>query len=307
MPTEREDFVAALIDADREVAAMGPPPELHDAVRRRLRGTPRGNTFLLPAAVAVAGLAAVLFVTRPEAPEPAESYVRFIPARCAPTTAAPELDLEPGCAVLVTESAVRIVAMARTTLVRIDAGFGVRAGRVRFEPEPELVATPFSVFVSAGRIDALGARFVVEEHGSGGRVHVEQGRVDMINAGDARTTLEAATSQGWGDDDSAAPRTWSADRIDAEVRRATKLRLTGRHRESVHHLERLLASPIGEDAAAVLSYERATLLETKLSDTAGACRQYAKHRARFGRGRYAAPIDAALKRCRAGNFGGAPE
>lgn len=306
----RSEFIDDLRAADDAIARLEPPPHLHDAVADRLRRPPRTNLVLVP--VLAAAAIAVAFVVFSQTPDetpvapvrPAVPGVAFVPASCAPEVPRPELDLAAGCTVSLEVPDVDILALGPARLRRFDDGFALDRGLVSFDGT--LQRTPFSVFVAAGRLEGVAARFVVDVSGASGEVQVEAGEVVFQGTDGSRRVLGPAGASRWGDAEPAAPQHWSAERIDTEVRRATRLRLRGHHRAAAGQLARLLRAPLPEDAASVLSYERATLLETKLNDRTEACAQYSAHRERFGRDRYAEAVDAALSRCR-GNFEGPEE
>ncbi|MEQ8276955.1 MAG: hypothetical protein RMA76_25815 [Deltaproteobacteria bacterium] len=282
--TERFDFVSELRHADAAIAALGPPPRLGAQIRARLERERTSVTwpfFAIPFA-AIAALFVAVSAEPPRSPDVA----RFTPATCAPASPAPTLSLEPGCSVQLIDPRMKLIALDLTELRRTSEGFVVNVGRVEFNAE--LTATPFTVYVATRRLEAIAARFEVD----GDTVHVHAGRVVVHDGHGGSADLAAGDALSW-----AEPEKWSNERIEAEVRRTTQLRVDGDYERAVELLEQLLASPIGEDRAAVLSYERASLLETRLGAHERACAQFEKHRARFGRDRYAAAVDAALERC----------
>lgn len=280
--TERFDFVAELRHADAAIAAMGPPPRVGARFRARLeRERTTWPFFAIPFAAAAA-----VFVALSSEPPRSPDVARFTPATCAPVTPAPTLSLVPGCSVQLDDPPMKLIALDLTELRRTADGFVVNVGRVEFDAR--LAATPFTVHVATRRLEAIAARFEVD----GDTVHVHAGRVVVHDGHGGHADLAAGDALSW-----AEPETWSNERIEAEVRRTTQLRVNGDYERAVDLLEQLLASPIGEDRAAVLSYERASLLETRLGAHERACAQLEQHRARFGRDRYAAAVDAALTQC----------
>lgn len=290
MTNERPDFVDALRRADAAIAVMAPPSSLGVELRERLaqHGERRGTIW--PLFAAPVALAAALFVAiAPETGPRSRDLVRFVPAQCAPAEPASTLELAEGCTVQLDDPKLEIVALDSVSLVRATHGFVVRSGSVVFDGR--LATAPFVVFVSTRRLEAVAARFEIDRD----VVRVEEGHVLVEDGHGARVDLARGDALSW-----AAPETWSVERIDAEVRRATQLRIAGEYARAADLLEQLLASPIGEDRAAVLSYERAVLLETRLDSSTLACTQYRTHRMRFGRDRYAAAVDAAFERCRDG-------
>ncbi len=290
MANERPDFVQALRRADATIAALPPPPQLAAKMRARLaahEAAKPAQPWVWPFLAVPVAAAAMLFVaTSDEMAKPSRDVARFIPATCAPPAPSASLKLAAGCTVRLADPGLEILALDDVALVRSLDGFVVQSGGARFDAA--LMSTPLTVFVASRRLEAIGARFDVD----GDEVRVTAGRVVVDDGRGGRAELGAGDALSW-----AAPQTWSVERIDAEVRRATRLRIAGEYRRASELLEQLLASPIGEERAAVLSYERAVLLETRLDSSASACKQYATHRARFGRDRYAGAVDAALQRC----------
>lgn len=292
----RESFPRAWRRADESFAKLRPSRELDLRVEASWGRARRGFGFLI-GATALASAAITMFALSERPGSIDRNLAEFAPASCAPAEPRARLELEAGCRVEIFQPPLIIEAKKALTIERTKNGVRVLKGEVQLDV-PEL-EEKVSVFVSGGRIELEGARFVVEEDGLEGRLQVSTGRIAFLAANGDLRQLEPGRTHVWGTK-VAAPKTWSDERTAKEVARVSDYRARGEFDRAAALIVELLEAPIDQRSAEVLSFERGELLEHKLDRRADACAHWRAHAQRFHGGRYRHEIDAAIERC-AGN------
>lgn len=298
--TEHErpaDFARAWGELERDLEAH-PSPDFDRRLASKLEGPRPPPTLAWASAAAVVGAAAYLLLAgAPEPPAPSaqrSAEVRFSAARCAPERLSATLDLPIGCGLTLPGEGVELYAESPAKLVHTDRGVRLRAGVVRFEIAPRR-SSPFVVLVSGGRIEVHGTVFTVTEAGPAGRVELVSGRIDLVDPAGRRRTLEPGESARW-------PRRLSVEELDRAVAEVSRLRRAGEAQQAAARIEALDVPGLDPGAAEVLSYERGLILQDDLREARAACAHWRRHATRFGDGRYAERVSAALEACsKAGN------
>lgn len=198
-----------------------------------------------------------------------------------------------------------------------ESGVRLLSGRATFDVEPVIEGPPVEVFVSEGRLQVLGTRFVVYQGPRGGHVDLIEGSIRFISDAGDTTTIAPGVRLRWGPmqrDASVAdsppesttkperaaphreprsrPRSVEASStrgdtpVEVPLDRIAGLRAAGRYTDAVALIRGLDRSRLDVRTAEVLSYEEGSIVQDHLGDRQAACRHWAAHLQRFPKGRY---------------------
>ncbi len=311
MSTPQPDFRRGLRALDEALAQVPAPQTLSQPPWRQ----PASRRPAYVAGTVAAAMAVALFFVWSQ-PGPASApvdqdvtQVVFSPGSCAPATMTARLTLARGCAIEVPDLGLVIQALADAQLEHSHRGFRVLQGDLQFHSSEVLDSAPVQVWVSQGRIEALGARFVVRQDSAGqGSVQAHKGRMRFEAPGQAPVVLRGGVTHRWRHSQpELPPARWSKARIDEEVAAASHARAEGDYDEARARLTKLLRAPVGEPVAEIMSFELGGLLENKIGDLAAACGHWRAQQRRFLSGQYTKPVGERLQNCPPGNSAGTQE
>lgn len=212
-------------------------------------------------------------------------------------------------------------------------GVAVLSGRVAVHAQPRSKEEPRLIFVSHGRIEVVGTRFVVEQHRDGGSVQVSAGKIAFVTTDDERyevvsrfnwpvaadpAAVKTEGSLGPPEKSSTRPQRQTSSRkkrpaqraaavpepdtsrtkilVDDIVAEITALRSLRRYEEACSRLEAVLATMPKSRASERLSYELGSILSNHIHDTRRACEHWQGHKAKFIAQRYKREIENVEKR-----------
>jgi len=309
MTTPQPDFRRGLEALDEAVAQAPLPQTLHQPPWARPASRRPAYFAGTVAAVMAVGLILIWPRPGPVPVDPDATQVVFSPASCAPATMTARLSLDKGCAIELPNFDLVIEALAVAQLEHTHRGFRVLQGELQFERSEALESSPVQVWVSNGRLEVLGARFLVRQDRAGqGSVLAQQGRMRFVAPGQAPIVLRPGGTHRWRKSQpELPPARWSKERIDEEVAAASHARAEGHYDEARARLTKLLRAPVGEPVAEIMSFELGGLLESKLGDPVAACGHWRAHQRRFPGGQYMKPVGDRLNDCPSGNSAGAQE
>lgn len=225
---------------------------------------------------------------------------------------------------------------APTRLAHLERGLRLHQGSLTLEVDPARARpAPYVVEVSGGRLVVLGTRFIVEERGSEGSVQLLRGKLSFEDEAGQRTPVAEGETLRWPQPlatppEEAPPATATVAELPAprakrpkaaavspspsataptaptreEERRSVEallghlasLRTRGRYADAAQALRTALKDPWSKGTRERLSFELGSIVSDHLGDRAAACREWDRHHAEFGDGRYAKEIEDARQR-----------
>lgn len=307
------DLLGPLREADRALSAASLSADARERIAARLsRGRSRPR-LLVPALVLATGVAAAWIVSRPAPVAPAVRRAGFSweGDACSATERAGGLSLDGVCRVSVEALGVSISSRHRVEMRRSERGVRLADGRFEFDVEHRS-DRPVEVWVSAGVIEVIGTRFIVEQGRGRGHVDLLEGRIQFRDARGEVTRVEPGSRFVWIDApaeparpeppsppppievEPAQPRVLSSADATEIIQRVQALRGERRYREAVELLRRARGRRWDRRTAEVLSFEEGNLIEHLEQDRA--CVHWRRHRARFRGGAYRDAVARALTR-----------
>lgn len=219
-------------------------------------------------------------------------------------------------------------------LAHQERGLRLYTGSVTLEVDPERARpAPYVVEVSGGRLVVLGTRFRVEERGAEGSVQLLRGKLRFEGRDGRSTPVGEGETLRWPlpkapppaevpvvsatvaeappprikrprpaavepapSPPAVAAREEERRSVEALLGRLAGLRTRGRYAEAAEALRAALNDPWSKGTRERLSFELGSIVSDHLGDRAVACREWDRHHAEFGGGRYAKEIEDARQR-----------
>jgi transmembrane sensor len=331
------DLKRALQEADQTLGAQGVPPAVDARLRERLSQRSQPRRWLPVLALAGAALTAVIaVVSRPAAPELGFVVVKTSGALSSrPTDDGSVLIEAPPCTLRDEVLGAEVEVRAPARLTHLERGLRLYQGSLTLEVDPARARpAPYVVEVSGGRLIVLGTRFLVEERGKEGSVQLLRGELSFEDQDGQRTPVTQGETLRWplpkaapkeelppatatvaelpparpkrpkvavvtpAPSPTAPTREEERRSVEALLGRLASLRTRGRYAEAAEALRTALTDPWSKGTRERLSFELGSIVSDHLGDRAAACREWDRHQAEFGDGRYAKEIEDARQRLR---------